>query len=153
MIRLNLLKTSVKRVFPNKSFHNINAARGLHYGEFDPIKPAGSDSKSSDEDSATKTRRLLWQSRKRGISENDLLLSTWFERNHKNMSEEDMDEYDRLINAQVNEWDLFHWISKAKPTPVEFDNETMWALQKHCANEKKETRFKQPVLKYKPQAQ
>lgn len=148
MIRLNLLTTSVKRVFPNKCFHNVNAARGLHYGEFEPIK--GSNTKP-DEDSATKTRRLLWQSRKRGISENDLLLSTWFENNHKLMSDDAMDEYDRLINAQINEWDLFHWISKAKPTPTEFDNETMWALQKHCANEKKETRFKQPTLKYKPQ--
>ena len=103
---------------------------------------------AASESADTQLRRLLWQSRKRGISENDLLLSTWFQRNHPSMSPEQINEYDHLINAEVNEWDLFYWISKAKPVPEEFDTETMWALQRHCANEKKEARFHQPVLKY-----
>lgn len=55
-----------------------------------------------------KAKRLLWQSRKRGISENDLLLSTWFKKAEPTLSDEDLDAYCSLINGDVNEWDLFY---------------------------------------------
>ena len=147
----------------------LNAARGIHYGDADPILQsfgrksklhgcnADNIKKENEETKETKARRLLWQSRSKyssvgpksdkrndnGLQSDsedicrdlDLLLSTWFERNHKRLSSQAMDEYDRLINAQVNKYDLFHWISRAKPTPREFDNETMWALQDNCANQ------------------
>merc|ERR1712039_605745 len=92
-----------------------------------------------------KAKRLLWQSRKRGISENDLLLSTWFKKSEPEMSDEDLDTYSKLINSDVNEWDLFYWISKTKPVPEEYDTPIMHSLQKHCANDKREERFFQPA--------
>lgn len=91
-----------------------------------------------------KAKRLLWQSRKRGISENDLLLSTWFKEAEPEMSDEDLDTYSKLINSDVNEWDLFYWISKTKPVPEEYDTKIMHSLQKHCQNDKREERFFQP---------
>jgi len=98
-----------------------------------------------DEPRETKAKRLLWQSRKRGISENDLLLSTWFKEAEPTLSNEDLDVYSDLINGEVNEWDLFYWISKTKPVPEEFDTPIMHSLQKHCANDKREERFFQPA--------
>jgi len=98
-----------------------------------------------DEPRETKAKRLLWQSRKRGISENDLLLSTWFKEAEPTLSDEDLDVYSDLINGEVNEWDLFYWISKTKPVPEEFDTPIMHSLQKHCANDKREERFFQPA--------
>ena len=97
-----------------------------------------------DESREIKAKRLLWQSRKRGISENDLLLSTWFKEAEPEMSDEDLDTYSKLINSDVNEWDLFYWISKTKPVPEEYDTKIMHSLQKHCANDKREERFFQP---------
>jgi len=97
-----------------------------------------------DETREIKAKRLLWQSRKRGISENDLLLSTWFKNAEPEMSDEDLDTYSKLINSDVNEWDLFYWISKTKPVPEEYDTKIMHSLQKHCANDKREERFFQP---------
>jgi len=97
-----------------------------------------------DETREIKAKRLLWQSRKRGISENDLLLSTWFKEAEPEMSDEDLDTYSKLINSDVNEWDLFYWISKTKPVPEEYDTKIMHSLQKHCANDKREERFFQP---------
>ena len=130
----------------------LTQTRTFHFGEpgftgeFE-VRRFGKD--ETEEPLEEKRRRLIWQSRKRGISENDLLLTTWFEKNHENMTWEKMDEYDQLINAHVNEWDVFYWISKTRPTPEQFDNETMHALQEHCENKQKEKRLRQPVLKYK----
>lgn len=92
-----------------------------------------------------KAKRLLWQSRKRGISENDLLLSTWFKKAEPTLSDEDLDAYCSLINGDVNEWDLFYWMSGTKPVPEEWDNSVMHSLQKHCGNDKREERFFQPA--------
>jgi len=97
------------------------------------------------EEREIKAKRLLWQSRKRGISENDLLLSTWFKENEPSLTSEELDIYSNLINSDVNEWDLFYWISKTKPVPEEYDTSVMHSLQKHCANEKREERFQQPA--------
>jgi succinate dehydrogenase assembly factor 2 len=92
-----------------------------------------------------KAKRLLWQSRKRGISENDLLLSTWFKKSEPTLSDEDLDVYCSLINGNVNEWDLFYWMAGTKPVPEEWDNSVMHSLQKHCSNDKREERFFQPA--------
>jgi len=97
-----------------------------------------------DETRDVKAKRLLWQSRKRGISENDLLLSTWFKEAEPSLSDADLDVYSELINGDVNEWDLFYWISGTKPVPEEWDTPIMASLQKHCANDRREERFFQP---------
>lgn len=143
----NLLRFAPKRA---ALFQNLSTnTRAFHFGEPGFTGEFEVRRFSPDEPLDEKRRRLIWQSRKRGISENDLLLTTWFEKNHEKMNWEQMDEYDQLVNAHVNEWDVFYWISRTRPTPEQFDNETMWALQEHCENKQKEKRLRQPDLKYK----
>merc|ERR1712066_272381 len=120
---------------------SILASRQLH---LTPITNSIFMREFKDETREVKAKRLLWQSRKRGISENGLLLSTWFKTAEPEMSDEDLDIYSKLINSDVNEWDLFYWISKTKPVPEEYDTKIMHSLQKHCANDKREERFFQP---------
>jgi succinate dehydrogenase assembly factor 2 len=66
-----------------------------------------------------KRARLLYQSRKRGILENDLLLGAFATYHLPKMSENELDEYDSLIH-QENEWELLGWIigSREPPTHV-----------------------------------
>ncbi|XP_045459374.1 succinate dehydrogenase assembly factor 2-A, mitochondrial-like [Melitaea cinxia] len=81
--------------------------------------------------------RLHYQSRKRGMLENDLLLSTFAKKHLDSFTEKQTIMYDRLINSPSNDWDIFYWIVEKKPTPKEFDNEIMDLLKKHAKNENK----------------
>jgi len=72
----------------------------------------------------TKRKRLAWQSRKRGITECDLILSTFSEKYLAGMSIEEMLAYDRIINSTtydptITEWDLYYWFTEAQPYPQE----------------------------------
>ncbi|RPA96529.1 DUF339-domain-containing protein [Choiromyces venosus 120613-1] len=71
------------------------------------------------EDVSTKRARLLYQSRKRGILETDLLLSTFADENLGKMSAEQLDAYDRFLDE--NDWDIYYWATQAPPaTNVEY---------------------------------
>lgn len=90
--------------------------------------------------------RLLYQSRKRGMLENGLLLSTFAARYLQNFDAQQVKLYDELINQPTNDWDIFYWATKVKPTPDEYNNEIMDLLKKHVGNEKREQRLRQPGL-------
>jgi succinate dehydrogenase assembly factor 2 len=53
--------------------------------------------------------RLVYQSRKRGMLENGLLLSTFAARYLQDMDEKTLSDYDRLINLPTNDWDIYYW--------------------------------------------
>ncbi|CAH2268182.1 succinate dehydrogenase assembly factor 2-B, mitochondrial-like [Pararge aegeria] len=89
--------------------------------------------------------RLHYQSRKRGMLENDLLLSTFAKKYLDGFTEEQTMKYDRLINSPSNDWDIFYWMVGKKPTPTEFDNEIMEMLKQHAKNEERVT-LSQPPL-------
>ncbi|CAH0668999.1 unnamed protein product [Spodoptera exigua] len=89
--------------------------------------------------------RLMYQSRKRGMLENDLLLSTFAKKHLPSLTEEQTKMYDRLINTVSNDWDLFYWMVEKQPTPKEYDNEIMDMLKKHARNEDKVS-LRQPSL-------
>lgn len=90
--------------------------------------------------------RLLYQSRKRGMLENDLLLSTFAGKYLRDLNDRLTEQYDRLINDVSNDWDIYYWATNTKPTPMEFDNEIMQMLKEHVANAHREQRFQQPDL-------
>lgn len=90
--------------------------------------------------------RLMYQSRKRGMLENGLILSTFASRYLQNMNDAQVALYDRLINLPSNDWDIFYWATGVKATPAEFNNEVMDLLKEHVKNKDKESRFKQPDL-------
>ena len=100
-----------------------------------------------EEGSVEKRSRLKYQSRKRGIAENGLLLGTFADRYLDTMSEEEMMLYDRLINLPTNDWDIYYWVTCTKPTPDEFDNIIMDKLKEHANNSDKESRVLMPPLR------
>lgn len=89
---------------------------------------------------------LLYQSRKRGMLENDLLLSTFVEKYLKEFTAEQTAIYDQLINGVSNDWDIYYWATETKPTPPEFDTEIMELLKQHVKNTERVQRIRQPDL-------
>ncbi|RMZ81694.1 hypothetical protein DV737_g2393, partial [Chaetothyriales sp. CBS 132003] len=69
------------------------------------------------EDSVTMRARLQYQSRKRGILESDLLLSTFADVNLGSMSKAQLEQYDRFLDE--NDWDIYYW---ATQSPADADS-------------------------------
>lgn len=62
---------------------------------------------------ATMRSRLQYQSRKRGILETDLLLSTFADANLHEMTKEQLVEYDLFLDE--NDWDIYYWATQTPP--------------------------------------
>ncbi|EPS36216.1 hypothetical protein H072_10283 [Dactylellina haptotyla CBS 200.50] len=75
----------------------------------EPIKRVGEDDK-------TMRARLVYQSRKRGILETDLLLSTFADENLSRMTVAQMQEYDSFLDE--NDWDIYYWCTQDAPVNV-----------------------------------
>lgn len=82
-----------------------------------------------------KRARLIYQVRKRGILETDLILSTFASKYLPTFAKEELDFFDHLLDQ--NDWDIYYWASKAKPTPEEFQGPVMDLLQEHAQNKEK----------------
>ncbi|XP_014671194.1 PREDICTED: succinate dehydrogenase assembly factor 2, mitochondrial-like [Priapulus caudatus] len=95
---------------------------------------------------AQKKARLLYQSRKRGMLENDLVLSTFAAKYLNTFDSRQLTMYDHLINKPENDWDIYKWATGTKEAPEEFRNEILDLLMKHTRNEEKESRVRQPSL-------
>ncbi|XP_005103998.1 succinate dehydrogenase assembly factor 2, mitochondrial [Aplysia californica] len=93
-----------------------------------------------------KRARLLYQSRKRGMLENGLLLSTFAGKHLDSLNQDQLASYDKLINQPTNDWEIYYWVTGAKEVPSEFQSDVMDLLQKHAKNEEKENRTRQPDL-------
>jgi succinate dehydrogenase assembly factor 2 len=94
----------------------------------------------------TKRSRLMYQSRKRGMLENGLLLGSFASKHLSQMNQEQLCLYDRLINLPSNDWEIYYWVTGNKPTPEEFDNEVMNVLKEHAKNTDREKRIHLPDL-------
>ncbi|KAF3927299.1 hypothetical protein ABW21_db0201026 [Orbilia brochopaga] len=66
------------------------------------------------EDVNTMRARLVYQSRKRGILESDLLLSTFADEHLHNLTPDQLREYDTFLNE--NDWDIYYWCTQDPPT-------------------------------------
>ncbi|KAK7068516.1 Succinate dehydrogenase assembly factor 2, mitochondrial [Halocaridina rubra] len=93
-----------------------------------------------------KRARLQYQSRKRGMLENGLLLSSFAHHYLAKMTEEQLSMYDRLINLPSNDWEIYYWATGVRPAPEEFSNEVMTMLQDFVKNSERENRTVQPNL-------
>jgi succinate dehydrogenase assembly factor 2 len=98
------------------------------------------------ESTEIKRRRLLYQSRKRGMLENDLLLSNFASNYLSKMNADDLDLYDKLINTPSNDWDLYYMAIGKIDTPEEYQNHMMDLLKEYVKNEQKQKRIRQPDL-------
>ncbi|XP_076066226.1 succinate dehydrogenase assembly factor 2, mitochondrial-like isoform X2 [Oratosquilla oratoria] len=93
-----------------------------------------------------KKARLMYQSRKRGMLENGLLLSTFAHQYLASMNASQLSLYDKLINLPTNDWEIYYWATGVRPVPEEFQNEIMDMLQQFVKNEDRENRCLQPNL-------
>lgn len=85
----------------------------------------------ANEDLDKKRARLLYQSRKRGMLENGVILASFADKYLNTFDPEQLDTYDKLINLPTNDWDIFHWATNTKPTPPEFETSVMKNLRDH----------------------
>ena len=76
----------------------------------------------------------MYQSRKRGMLENGLLLGSFASKYLETFTEEQLAFYDRLINLPSNDWDIYYWATGNKETPEEFNNQVMDLLKEHTKN-------------------
>ncbi|KXS15535.1 DUF339-domain-containing protein [Gonapodya prolifera JEL478] len=91
----------------------------------------------SDEPIDTKRARLVYMSRKRGIKETDLLLSTFAKKYLGTFDEQMLDEYDALL--EENDWDIFYWSTGVRPLPDDIASmKIMPILVEHCKNRDRE---------------
>lgn len=67
------------------------------------------------EDLSTIRARLLYQSRKRGMLESDLLLSTFADEHLEHMTAHQMQQYDLFLDE--NDWDIYYWATQ-EPSPT-----------------------------------
>ncbi|BCS27333.1 succinate dehydrogenase assembly factor 2 [Aspergillus puulaauensis] len=85
----------------------------LGVGEMEGITFKVEPLRRTGEDVSTMRARLLYQSRKRGILESDLLLSTFADVYLADMNKEQLQEYDRFLDE--NDWDIYYWATQDPP--------------------------------------
>lgn len=93
-----------------------------------------------------KRSRLCYQSRKRGMLENGLLLGCFAGKYLNGFNQKELDEYDHLINQVSNDWDLYYWAVGKNEVPDQFNNSVFKLLKEFSTNELRETRISQPPL-------
>ncbi|KAF2862934.1 SDH assembly factor 2 [Piedraia hortae CBS 480.64] len=82
------------------------------------------------EDMETMRARLLYQCRKRGTLESDLLLSTFADAQLTSMSREMLEQFDRFLDE--NDWDIYYWATQQpSPTAVEAAEGTVSSKDEH----------------------
>ncbi|PIA17284.1 DUF339-domain-containing protein, partial [Coemansia reversa NRRL 1564] len=69
----------------------------------------------------TTRRRLLYQMRKRGILETDLLLSTFAAQHLSSLSRAELGDLDSLLSNI--DWDIFYWATGKTQPP-----ESIWSM-------------------------
>jgi succinate dehydrogenase assembly factor 2 len=95
---------------------------------------------------------LVYQSRKRGTLESDLLLSTFARDNLKFMSETELKEYDKVrmcvcmclltsLTGSVQlldeaDWDIYYWCTGERTPPTRWEGSGVLSrLKEHARNE------------------
>lgn len=100
-----------------------------HRMKISPIKRTGEDLK-------TMRARLLYQSRKRGILESDLLLSRFAKKYLQVFELEDLKEFDELLDEA--DWDIYYWATAnydITPLPDRWkDSKVLKMLQEEAKN-------------------
>ena len=144
-----LNRTKSSKSTPPDDSPNIEIIHKNEETYFTEVKKSfdGLNSKRKNETLEQKRSRLLYQSRKRGTSENGLLLSNFSARFLQGMSEKELNEFDKIINELHNEWDLYYWLTDAASVPKELQsNQVLKQMKEFCKNEHRESRVMQPDI-------
>ncbi|WWC97547.1 succinate dehydrogenase assembly factor 2, mitochondrial [Kwoniella sp. B9012] len=101
------------------------------------------------EDEQTLRSRLIYQTRKRGTLETDLILSTFAKEFLPTMNVEEMKEFDKLLDEP--DWDIFYWsVQKREPPPRWKDTSLLKKLIQHAKNEGKVVRMMPELMQKEP---
>ncbi|CAE6433273.1 hypothetical protein ACGC1H_001535 [Rhizoctonia solani] len=88
---------------------------------------------------STLRARLVYQTRKRGTLESDLLLSTFAKEHLPKMSEQELREFDKLLDEP--DWDIYYWAINKKQPPAKWEGTVLLdKLRVHAKNEGKVVR-------------
>ncbi|KAL8949823.1 MAG: hypothetical protein Q9222_004110 [Ikaeria aurantiellina] len=87
----------------------------LDVGEMEGAKFKVEPLRRTGEDDNTMRARLLYQSRKRGTLESDLLLSTFSDACLPEMTTSQLQQYDVFLDE--NDWDIYYWATQ-EPSPT-----------------------------------
>ncbi|KXJ90832.1 Flavinator of succinate dehydrogenase-domain-containing protein [Microdochium bolleyi] len=90
-----------------------NRGREMGIGELEESEFKIQPLRRVGEDEETMRARLIYQSRKRGILESDLLLSTFADERLPHMTKEQMTSYDLFLDE--NDWDIYYWATQEAP--------------------------------------
>ncbi|KZS87240.1 DUF339-domain-containing protein [Sistotremastrum niveocremeum HHB9708] len=83
--------------------------------------------------------RLVYQTRKRGTLESDLLLSTFAHEFLHSMTLAQLKEFDLLLDE--NDWDIYYWATNKRDPPSRWaDTELLQQLRLHAQNQGKQVR-------------
>ncbi|WWC90179.1 uncharacterized protein L201_005112 [Kwoniella dendrophila CBS 6074] len=94
--------------------------------------------------------RLIYQTRKRGTLETDLILSTFAKEFLPTMSVEEMQQFDKLLDEP--DWDIFYWaVQKREPPPRWKDTSLLAKLIQHAKNEGKVVRMMPELMQKEPE--
>ncbi|KAI0305493.1 Flavinator of succinate dehydrogenase-domain-containing protein [Multifurca ochricompacta] len=87
----------------------------------------------------TMRARLVYQSRKRGTLESDLLLSTFAREHLDTMDAEELSEFDKLMDEP--DWDIYYWATGKRTPPERWTySKLLEKLRVHSRNEGKVVR-------------
>ncbi|KKF96238.1 Succinate dehydrogenase assembly factor 2 mitochondrial [Ceratocystis platani] len=93
------------------------AHRELDVGELEGITLKIEPLQRSGESDDTMRARLRYQSRKRGILESDLLLSTFAAAYLPTMTRAQLEAYDKFMDE--NDWDIYYWATQPDAPPAD----------------------------------
>ncbi len=79
------------------------------------------------EDQNTRRRRLRYRSYYRGNKEMDLILGAFAEQCLGGLSDEELDHYERLLEA--DDLEVYNWVAGREPVPEEHDTTVMARLR------------------------
>ncbi|CAN3374570.1 hypothetical protein DIURU_001031 [Diutina rugosa] len=94
-----------------------------------------------------KRARLIYQSRKRGILESDLLLSRFAKKYLHEFNEAELDEFDKLLDEA--DWDIYYWATKnydVTPLPEKWQQSKILKMLQEDATNKDREILRMPEL-------
>ncbi|KAL5596825.1 hypothetical protein BROUX41_006491 [Berkeleyomyces rouxiae] len=138
-----LASSAVARSHDSSSGNN----RELDVGELEGIALKIEPLHRSGESDETMRARLRYQSRKRGILESDLLLSTFAAAYLPHMTRPQLEAYDKFMDE--NDWDIYYWATQPDAPPAA-DAQTAASLKDEWTREPGTGEWAQTVGTFRP---
>lgn len=72
-------------------------------------------------------KQLKLRAWRRGFREHDFIMGNYADQHLANLSDNELDQFDALLNEQ--DWDVYYWIVGQKQAPEEFNGSVLKELQ------------------------